>query len=291
MEGAAGGGFDADLARDDGRGALRTIFEDLEEIAALSGRERRQAPSRRAAGMWSRVLRFRPQMTAQSPDPGSGRKFDQYALEYERLHAASIESSGESTEYFADYKVQCLERIGAPSSGPILDFGCGVGNLTTKLVGRFLEVHGFDPSKESLELARTRAPGALFHDSLAAIADGSCETAVLSGVLHHVPPADRQTVLAQAKSKLTAGGRIVVFEHNPINPLTRRAVATCEFDDDAILLWPWEARRVLRSAGFTNVELDYIVFFPRGLASMRQLEPRLNWLMLGAQVMVVGTNS
>jgi hypothetical protein len=88
--------------------------------------------------------------------------------------------------------------------------------------------------------------------------------------------------------KLRPGGRVFIFEHNPLNPLTRRAVALCAFDDDADLLFPWQAKRLLRDAGFTNVKLDYIVFFPRQLAFLRGLEPRLGWLPGGAQLLVSG---
>ena len=100
----------------------------------------------------------------------------------------------------------------------------------------------------------------------------------------------RTTTGVRIETRLLApGGRLFVFEHNPLNPVTRRAVAACDFDDDAVLLWPWQARRVLRSAGLRDVRLDYIVFFPRSLARLRPLEPRLAWLPLGAQVMVVGS--
>jgi SAM-dependent methyltransferase len=112
---------------------------------------------------------------------------------------------------------------------------------------------------------------------------------VLSGVLHHVPRAERLGVLAQVRAKLRPGGRLFVFEHNPLNPVTRRTVATCPFDDDADLLWPWQAKRLLSDAAFRQVRLDYIVFFPRPLAALRPLEPRLGWLPLGAQQLVVGT--
>jgi hypothetical protein len=92
------------------------------------------------------------------------------------------------------------------------------------------------------------------------------------------------TVLAS----LRPGGHVVVFEHNPLNPVTRRAVAACPFDDDAILLWPWQARSLLRRSGFDAVTLDYIVFFPKPLAFLRRLEPRLRGVALGAQQMLVG---
>jgi SAM-dependent methyltransferase len=218
-------------------------------------------------------------------------EFDAHAGSYEEDHRASIKASGEDPAYFHDYKVACLERLGFDTDGPLLDFGCGIGNLTERFVHTYREVHGYDPSEKSLAVAKERAPGATFHGDVATIPRAHFTTAVLSGVLHHVLPSDRLDLLRTVRGLLRPGGRIVVFEHNPLNPVTRRAVATCAFDDDAILLWPWEARGVLASAGFRDVSLDYIVFFPKPLAFLRPLEPRLRRLVLGAQQMLVATRS
>lgn len=215
-------------------------------------------------------------------------KFDAYARDYEALHKTSIASSGEDPSYFHDYKIACLERL-ALLDGPVLDYGCGTGNLLERLASRTPELHGYDPSAESRAEAATRAQAAVLHASTDSLPEGHFETAILSGVLHHIPPAERGAVLSVVRRALRPGGRVVVFEHNPLNPLTVRAVKTCEFDDDAILLFPWTARRTLRDAGFTDVALDYIVFFPRTLAFLRRLEPRLRRLALGAQQMLVGT--
>lgn len=215
-------------------------------------------------------------------------KFDEYARDYDALHAKSIESSGESTEYFAVYKLDCLKRLGARKTDRVLDYGCGIGNLTEQLVGRFDEVHGFDPSKESLAVAQRRAPSAILHETSEEIPEGRFDIAILSGVLHHVPPSSRRELLRNVIEKLRPGGRLVVFEHNPLNPLTRKAVRDCPFDDDAILLYPWEARRLVRRAGLSDIALDYIVFFPRPLSLLRPLEPRLRRVSLGAQFMLVG---
>jgi 2-polyprenyl-3-methyl-5-hydroxy-6-metoxy-1,4-benzoquinol methylase len=224
-------------------------------------------------------------------EPPAPAKFDDCAASYDALHAKSITASGESTEYFARYKLDCLKRLGLRSQGAVLDYGCGIGNLTEQLVTAFSDVHAFDPSKKSLEVARERAPRATFHESASGLPSGRFEAVVVAGVLHHVPPAERAKLVADLYDKLAPGGKLVVFEHNPMNPLTRRAVSACAFDDDAILLWPWEAKRLIADGGFIGTRLEYIVFFPRALAALRPLEPKLAWLWLGAQVMVVGARS
>jgi len=226
-------------------------------------------------------------------DTGSSgeAKFDAYAQDYSTLHQESVAASGEPSDYFARYKLACLERWLKPQlESPVLDFGCGTGSLTRHLVHRCSEVHGYDPSQQSLHEARKGSPEATFFNAASELSDGHYGLAVLSGVLHHVPPAERLNVLSVVHSKLAPGsGRLVVFEHNPLNPLTRKAVADCPFDDDAVLLWPREAKRLLRNAGFRNVKRHFIVFFPRLLASLRGLEPYLGACPLGAQMMLIGT--
>jgi 2-polyprenyl-3-methyl-5-hydroxy-6-metoxy-1,4-benzoquinol methylase len=221
-------------------------------------------------------------------EPQASSKFDDCAESYDALHAESITASGEPTEYFAQYKLACLKRLGLRRDGAVLDYGCGIGNLTEQLVTTFSDVHAFDPSTKSLEVARRRAPAAKFHASASDLPSGKFEAIVVAGVLHHVPPQERSSLLAQLYDKLAPQGKLVVFEHNPLNPLTRRVVKACAFDDDAILLWPWEAKRLVAGSGLTDTRLDYIVFFPRALAALRPLEPKLAWMCLGAQMMVVG---
>ncbi len=214
-------------------------------------------------------------------------EFDAYAGSYEEDHRSSISASGEDPSYFHDYKVACLQRLGAEDAGPLLDFGCGIGNLTERFVTRYADVHAYDPSEKSIARAKERAPGATFHVASSSLPKAHFATAVLSGVLHHVAPSARVDLLRTVRGLLRPDGRVVVFEHNPLNPVTRRAVAACAFDDDAILLWPWEARGLLKQAGFRDVSLDYIVFFPRRLGFLRPLEPKLKRVALGAQQMLV----
>jgi hypothetical protein len=74
-----------------------------------------------------------------------------------------------------------------------------------------------------------------------------------------------------------------IFEHNPMNPLTVRAVNSCEFDENAVLIQPWTLRRRLRQAGFVQTRLRYRIFFPHAARSLRGLERALRWCPGGAQ--------
>ena len=215
-------------------------------------------------------------------------KFDHYAQTYEQAHAQSVRLSGEGPEFFAEHKLGCLLRMGVSGEHSVLDYGCGTGGLTRLSSDRFGVVAGYDPSERSLEVARERAPRATFYAAEAAIPDARFDAAILSGVLHHVSPPERRSVVATVASKLKPGGRLFVFEHNPYNPLTQRAVRACPFDDDAILLLPREIRRLLAAASFTGVRQDYVLFFPRRLARLRPLESLLRAFPLGAQTLTVG---
>jgi hypothetical protein len=53
---------------------------------------------------------------------------------------------------------------------------------------------------------------------------------------HYVPCADHIGLLREIRRVLSKkAGRLFIYEHNPLNPLTLRAVRTCEFDRDAVL--------------------------------------------------------
>lgn len=219
-----------------------------------------------------------------SYDPQNEAEFDTYAGSYADMHASSVKASGEDPEYFAVYKQLFLTRLLGDEARPVLDFGCGIGNLTQHLVRSFGEVHGFDPSKKSVDVARTRAEKATFFDDKATLPKDTYGAIVLANVLHHVPRSARKGLVAELVPLLARGGKLIVFEHNPLNPVTVKAVRDCPFDEGVELLYPWEVQGLLDDAGLVERKLDYIVFFPRPLAKLRPLEPMLRGLPLGAQV-------
>lgn len=223
--------------------------------------------------------------------------FDRYASSYHDLHRTSVRASGEEPEYFAAYKVDYMATDLGPgvaaSRIEILDFGCGVGGSIPHLRSRFpaASLFGADVSGESIDLARQAHPDITFsrvgHDRIE-LPDACVDVVMAACVYHHIPPSEREHWTAEIGRVLRPGGRLYIFEHNPLNPLTRKVVRDCPFDDDAILLPHEESLALFANAGFRDINLDYIVFFPRQLALLRPLERMLGWLPLGAQYVVQG---
>lgn len=223
--------------------------------------------------------------------------FDRYAKEYRDLHKENIRASGEDPDYFSAYKVRFMRdyllRSGKTVPSRFMDFGCGVGGTIGHLISQFpkTELHGFDVSGESIALAKAAYPMVNF-----SVIDGHAlpngddmfDGALAACVYHHIPPVERADWTREVFNKLKPGGVFFIFEHNPLNPLTLKAVRECPFDDDAILLPKRESVHLMRDAGFEMVETDFIVFFPRMLAGLRPLERFLTKIPLGAQYAVIG---
>ena len=90
-------------------------------------------------------------------------------------------------------------------------------------------------------------------------------------------------LLDEIRRVMRRDGQVMIFEHNPLNPLTVHAVNTCPFDENAVLIRARSLKHRLERAGFRNAEVKYRIFFPRALRWLRPLENLLGWLPLGAQ--------
>ena len=227
-------------------------------------------------------------------------EFDKFADEYRALHAANIRLSGEQPEYFAEYKVADIatelkrERAVARTA---LDFGAGIG-YSVPFFARHLpatRVTCLDVSRKSLDVGVARHGAAAdfrhFDGRRIPYVDGTFDVALASCVFHHIPHDEHVALLGEIRRVLAPHGRLFIFEHNPLNPLTRHAVNTCEFDEHAKLVLAPEMRRRVRAAGFAGAAIRYRIFFPHALRGMRPLEAKMTWLPLGAQYYVVARKS
>jgi SAM-dependent methyltransferase len=223
-------------------------------------------------------------------------EFDRFADEYRADHARNIRLSGEGPDYFASYKIADVHRIVAatPFRRPlrILDFGAGVGNSIGPFRAYFpdADLTCLDVSQRSLAIAQNRYP----HEAAFRSYDGRTipferdrfDLVFTACVFHHIPEAQQPGLLSEIRRVLRPDGHFFLFEHNPLNPLTRHAVDTCPFDENAVLIRAGAMRARIRGAGFAAAEVAYRIFFPRLLARLRPLERLLTPVPLGAQYYV-----
>jgi ubiquinone/menaquinone biosynthesis C-methylase UbiE len=222
-------------------------------------------------------------------------EFDKVASQYRSMHAANIKVTGEDPEYFAEYKVADLaselaHRVAAPR---VLDFGAGIG-YSVPFFKRHLpgsRVTCLDVSRKSLELGEQAhgrdAEFAYYDGKTIPYEDATFDVALASCVFHHIDHAEHAAQLREIRRVLKPDGMLCVFEHNPLNPLTRHAVNTCPFDENAVLIGAAAMRRRVRDAGFRVARVKYRIFFPHFLRTLRPLERKLTWLPLGAQYYVL----
>jgi len=220
-------------------------------------------------------------------------EFDAVARDYKAQHAAATRLSGEDTGYFARYKAadaRALADAAGCSPRRILDFGSGIGNAVAPLAEHFPEARltCLDVSQASLELSRQRhgdERADYVHYNGDAIPDaiGRFELIFTACVFHHIPHDRHVDLLGQLRRRLVPGGLMVLFEHNPWNPLTRHSVDTCPFDANAVLISAPAMKAAALAAGFASARVRFRLFFPGPLAALRPLERWMTALPLGAQ--------
>jgi SAM-dependent methyltransferase len=223
-----------------------------------------------------------------------GDLFDQYAVAYEQALSAAIAPSGETREYFVAGRVAWLKRCldqARRTPHAVLDFGCGDGATTPLLLlGVNAErATGIDVSAKSLDIARKQhATERIRYESIGEFrASGQMDLAYCNGVFHHIAPRQRAEALALVHRALRVGGLFSFWENSPWSPATRYVMSRCEFDRDAILLSPPEARALLRDGGFEILRTDYRFIFPRALRALRRIEDLVYRLPLGTQYQIL----
>ena len=104
-----------------------------------------------------------------------------------------------------------------PPTGPVLDVGCGTGDLALALAGRGLNVLGIDLAEAAIAQARARAAEAgevgqrvefQVADALqSSLLPGPFGAVVDSGFFHLFGPDERERLARELKATLAPGGR------------------------------------------------------------------------------------
>jgi len=218
--------------------------------------------------------------------------FDEFADNYTDILNDNIKISGTDSSFFSEYKVAEVSGIESNNTVKnILDLGCGTGNSSAFFSKYFPNsvIHGVDVSEDSIKVAEKRDLKNVHFQAYNGLElpfeDKHFDIVFVAMVFHHIEHHLHAQLLEDVFRVLKPEGRFYNFEHNPYNPLTRKAVNECAFDEDAVLLYPKYAKKITKTAGFQSVELNYTIFVPRFpvLKKLAFIENYLKWLPLGAQ--------
>ncbi|PWU25194.1 MAG: hypothetical protein C5B48_02560 [Candidatus Rokuibacteriota bacterium] len=144
-------------------------------------------------------------------------------------------------------------------SGPVLDLGCGRGELLALLREAGIEARGVDADADMVAYAGgegldvEQADGL---DHLRGLDDSSLGGIFLGQVVEHLPPASLLELLSLTARKLRPGGLLAAETINPLSPLALRNY----FADltHAQPLVPETLELLARQAGFRQTELRFL---------------------------------
>ncbi len=223
-------------------------------------------------------------------------EFDRYRESYDHAVNRAIAFSGQKVEAFTRAKAQDLLRtitshFNSPSQLKLLDVGCGIGNYHPFLAPVVGTVSGVDVSSACIAKAQERNPTvsySVYDGDRLPYPDGKFDVTFCVCVVHHVPPDRWQPFVNEMRRVTRAGGLIVVYEHNPKHPLTRKVVHDCEFDRDAVLLSMAQTRQLLTNAGCSDVATSSILTLPPLGGFVEKLDGLFGRLPFGSQYRAVG---
>ncbi len=228
--------------------------------------------------------------------------FDEIARDYEKIHNQSLPPGVQSESFIiqrAAYATQWILSKIKDKEFSYLDFGCGNGRMLKCLLDSFelrpfldtgqLQLFGFDTSSDSLSEARK-----LMNNESVILVENWREfpqahrfdLVLTCHVFHHIPLKERPKTAADLYRRMKPGSRLVIWEHNPLNPVTRVLVKTCPFDKDARLLTSMKTRNLFLKSSFRLLESAYINLLPPQWVKndcLAAIEKKLLSFPIGAQ--------
>lgn len=213
--------------------------------------------------------------------------FDETANRYQEALQHNLRFVPGGTDYYYENRAKLARamRLSTAKTDSILDFGGGIGLAIPHLRRKFphSKIYIYDSSEESVARAaqENESVSAL---TLEQLRSQKFDIIFVAGVIHHISPDERAQTLEILRDSLNHHGTICIFELNPLNPVTRRLVANCPFDEDASLISKASLTKVISEIDGLGVKGGgYTVFMPPILKALWPAERLLRWLPLGAQ--------
>ncbi len=231
---------------------LKLVDGILEEV---DRGERSRAEAARTLGeLEARLTRVERRATgATAPatvaaQPAAAAVPDYFAFEA-RMRGSTADVRERQRPYVEDFR----------GAAPVLDVGCGRGELLGLLRDAGIEAHGVDADADMVAYARGEGLEVEQADALAhleALPDGSLGGIFAAQFVEHLPPPTLLRFLELAERKLRPGGLLVAETINPLSPLALRSY----FADltHAQPLVPETLALLVGRAGFREVETRFL---------------------------------
>jgi SAM-dependent methyltransferase len=237
---------------------LDELFEEVDLVFAHLDRVERELAerredARRVGELEERLTRVERRRDGAAPatvaaQPAAAALPDYFAFE-SRMRGRSDEIRERQRAYVEDFR----------DTAPVLDVGCGRGELVGLLRDAGIEATGVDADADMVAFARGEGLPVEQADLLAhleSLDDGSLGGVFAGQVVEHLPPSALVRLLELATAKLRPGGVLVAETINPLSPLALRYY----FSDltHAQPLVPETLELLARQTGFRETELRYL---------------------------------
>ncbi len=210
--------------------------------------------------------------------------FDANANDYDEALFNSTKSLVDDISYFAKYKIDLTKNlIKNKSPSRILEYGCGTGRNLLFLKKAFPEstIVAYDISTESLEIAKKENIDIQFISNLDEDIK-KFDLIFIAGVFHHIPKEDRVSNMDIIFNLLKKDADLIIFELNPLNPVTKHITKNSYFDKDAELLRAKELLMYTKKHT-DKVDVGYTLFIPPKFKSIIFLDKYLKKIPFGGQ--------
>jgi len=233
---------------------LKMVDGILEEVDR--GERSREEAARTLAELEERLTRAerRGTQVGQAPpatvaaQPAAADVPDYFAFEA-RMRGSTADVRERQRPYVDDLR----------NAAPVLDVGCGRGELLGLLRDAGIEARGIDADADMVAYARGEGLEVDQADAIAHLeqmSDGSLGGIFAGQVVEHLPPATLFRFLELAAQKLSPGGLLIAETINPLSPLALRSY----FADltHAQPLVPETLELLAKQAGFRATETRFL---------------------------------
>lgn len=225
------------------------------------------------------------------------RPFDELAPNYdELLRDPARDRFASGSRFFIEQKCRIVaKRLDAlrrrrRTHRPlrVLDAGCGQG-AAFQFLAQDARVVGCDVSWPMLRAAAVHGRVVLQEPYRLPFADDAFDAVYVFCVYHHIPADRHADHLRELRRVVAPGGEVMVFEHNPYNPITARIFRRAPIDRGCEMISPPGLKAAFRDAGFDHLSSGFLLFAPERLhRALPFVESSLAWLPLGGQYFVAG---